>query len=408
MRIYLVGGAVRDQLLGLPVIERDWVVVGATPQDMLSQGFKQVGRDFPVFIHPKTREEYALARQERKTGPGYLGFKCVFDPDVTLEEDLLRRDLTINAMALDEHGQLIDPYGGARDLEAKCLRHVSTAFVEDPLRVLRLARFKARFHHLGFEVAEATYALMYRMVKQGELKTLTPERVWLEWEKSFNTLHPAQFVSTLRRVGALAVILPELEALFGVPAKPSAHPEIDSGIHTLEVVERLRQKTKEPESLFAAWMHDVGKTRTPRAQWPSHPDHDRTGEPVAAALCDRLKVPGAYRDRAKLAVRYHIKMHQAAALTPAEILEVLLGVGLFRQHSLLEPILTVCEADVCACLNENAYVQRDFWLSCAQACLAITPQAWVEQGWSGHQIQQALKTERLAAITRVCALWEKR
>jgi tRNA nucleotidyltransferase (CCA-adding enzyme) len=413
MRIYLVGGAVRDQLLGQPVTERDWVVVGATPQDMLAQGFKQVGRDFPVFIHPETREEYALARQERKTGLGYHGFDCKFDPNVTLEEDLLRRDLTINAMALDDQGKLIDPYGGEKDLNAKLLRHVSLAFVEDPLRVLRLARFKARFHHLGFSVAEETQALMYRMVKQNELNTLTPERVWQEWEKSLHTLHPAQFVLTLRKSGALSIILPELEALFGVPAKPTFHPEIDTGIHTLEVVESLREKTDDAKSLFAAWVHDLGKAKTPKEQWPAHADHDANGEPVLLALCERLKVPSAFRERAKLVMRYHLKIHRAVPLTPekrlssSEVLDALIATGVFRQHSQLEAVLQVCEADVNGCLTEKGYVQRDFWLSCAKACLAIQTDPWVKLGWSGQQIQQALRQARLEALDGKMEIYEK-
>jgi tRNA nucleotidyltransferase (CCA-adding enzyme) len=399
MQIYLVGGAVRDQLLGQPVTERDWVVVGSTPQAMLALGFKQVGKDFPVFLHPQTREEYALARKERKIGAGYYGFECQFDASVTLEEDLLRRDLTINAIAQNEQGQLIDPFGGERDIKARRLRHVSEAFVEDPVRVLRLARFKARFHYLGFEVADETRTLIYRMVKQGELNSLVPERVWQEWEKSLQTAHPEVFIKTLREAGALSVILPELDALFGVPAKPQSHPEIDSGVHTLQVVASLRQLAAAPESIFAALTHDLGKAATPREMWPSHAGHDERGEPLLMALCERLRIPSVYRDLARQAVRFHLKLHLGRALPNETILDVLIGVGAFRQSPQLQALLQISAADRKEVLP--IHPQEAFWLACMQACLAVEIKNWVEQGWSGKQIQAGLKQARLETIEKI-------
>lgn len=399
MQIYLVGGAVRDQLLGHPVTERDWVVVGSTPQAMIAQGFKQVGKDFPVFLHPKTNEEYALARKERKTGAGYYGFECQFDPSVTLQEDLLRRDLTINAIAQDEQGRLVDPFGGERDIKAKQLRHVSESFVEDPVRVMRLARFKARFHHLGFKVANETRSLIIQMTKQGELNHLVPERVWQEWEKSFLTSHPEEFIILLRQTGALSVIIPELDALFGVPAKPQSHPEIDSGIHTLQVVAALRQFTSVPERLFAAMTHDLGKASTPKDLWPSHAGHDERGEPILLALCERLRIPGVYRDLARQGVRFHLKLHKGRALPNETILDVLTGVGAFRQRPQLEALLQLGAADRGQVVSTHP--QAPFWLACMEACLAVETKTWVEQGWSGKQIQAGLKDARLEAIERV-------
>ncbi len=303
MKHYLVGGAVRDALLGLPVMDKDWVVVGATVKQMQTTGYQQVGQDFPVFLHPKTHEEYALARTERKSGQGYTGFVCDFSPDISLEADLQRRDLTINAIAQDEDGTLIDPYGGQQDLQNRILRHVSPAFSEDPLRVLRVARFAARFAHLGFTLADNTLALMKQMVANDELAHLTPERVWREWEKSLSSERPDVFISALRACGALAVVMPEIDALYGVPNPANWHPEVDTGIHTEMVSRYAASLTDDPFIRFAAQVHDLGKALTPASILPGHRGHGDRGLPVIKALCGRLKIPNQYRDLASRSVR---------------------------------------------------------------------------------------------------------
>ncbi|MCX7116246.1 MAG: multifunctional CCA addition/repair protein [Gammaproteobacteria bacterium] len=401
MQVYLVGGAVRDQLLGLPVKERDWVVVGGTPEAMLHQGFQQVGKDFPVFLHPTTREEYALARKERKTGPGYGGFACEASPSVTLQEDLLRRDLTINAMALDDNGQLIDFYGGQQDLNNKVLKHVSDAFVEDPVRVLRLARFKARFHALGFTIAEDTSSLVYQMVENGELAHLVPERVWREWENSLHTPHPAQFIEALRAFGALRVLIPEIDALFGVPAGPFYHPEIDTGVHVLQMLHFANTRQTDAVLSFAIMMHDLGKALTPKASWPSHPAHDTLGEAPIQALCERLKVPSEFRDTAIMGCRYHLKMHQGLELSPEEVLDVLVGSGAFRQGDRFSRLLDLYEADALAAFPDKTETQRPFWMACLQACLSISSTTYVKPGMDGKQIQAALFQARIERIREV-------
>ena len=302
MKTYLVGGAVRDTLLGLEVKERDWVVVGETPESMVARGFRPVGKDFPVFLHPVTREEYALARTERKTAPGYRGFAVHAEPDITLEQDLLRRDLTINAMASAESGEIVDPYGGLRDLDARLLRHVSPAFSEDPVRILRLARFAARFAPLGFTVAEETRELMRAMVTAGEVDALVPERVFAELAKALVEPVPMAFFEVLRSCGALARLFPEIEALFGVPQPPEHHPEIDTGVHTLLVLEQAATLSADPAVRFAALTHDLGKALTPPERWPRHWGHEKLGLPALETLCDRLKVPNAYRKDRKSVV----------------------------------------------------------------------------------------------------------
>ncbi|OGV26494.1 MAG: hypothetical protein A3F18_06920 [Legionellales bacterium RIFCSPHIGHO2_12_FULL_37_14] len=402
MQVYLVGGAVRDKLLGLLVKERDYVVVGATKEDMLAQGFKQVGRDFPVFLHPKTHEEYALARKERKVGKGYLGFVCEFGQDVTLEEDLLRRDLTINAIAEDANGNLIDPYGGIDDIKARKLRHVSPLFIEDPVRVLRLARFKAQFHHLGFRLDPKTKALVYKMVEQKELDALVRERVWREWERSFLTPNPEQFIYLLRITGALKVILPEIDALFGVPAKNTSHPEIDSGIHTMQVVERLLKQSSKALDLahliFAAFTHDLGKACTPKELWPSHKDHTELGEKPFNRLCQRLGVPVVYKKLAHIVLKEHINIHAAWNLTAEEILSVLIKAQVFQQKSFLEPLLEIAKADT---LHYENYLELEFWQKCKNACLAINKQSWLTPSLNGHEIQVALRNARIKVINQV-------
>src|SRR5581483_3502651 len=329
MRVYLVGGAVRDRLLGREVTERDWVVVGASPEELERDGYMPVGREFPVFLHPQTHEEYALARRERKVGLGYRGFTTQFAPDVTLEDDLKRRDLTINAMAEAPTGEIIDPYGGRRDLEARLLRHVSEAFVEDPVRVLRVARFAARYAHLGFRVAEETLALMRQMTESGEVDALVPERVWQETERALGERRPDLFFETLRACGALAKIFPEIAALYGVPQPPRWHPEIDTGAHVMLVVRYAADIGAPTIVRFAALVHDLGKAVTPAEKWPSHHGHEEAGVPLIEELCNRLKVPNAYRELAVLTARYHAQVHRAAELRPNTLLKLLETVAAF-------------------------------------------------------------------------------
>ncbi|ENM5788572.1 multifunctional CCA addition/repair protein [Vibrio mimicus] len=403
MQIYLVGGAVRDQLLQLPVYDRDWVVVGSSPQAMLAAGFQAVGKDFPVFLHPKTKEEHALARTERKTGVGYTGFACHYAPDVTLEEDLLRRDLTINAMAQDESGQVIDPYGGQSDLAAKVIRHVSPAFVEDPLRVLRVARFAAKLAHLGFTVAEETMQLMTDIAQSGELGHLTAERVWQEWHKSLSTNHPEVFLQVLRDCGALAVVLPELDRLFGVPQPEKWHPEIDTGIHTLMVTKQAALLSDSLPVRFSAQVHDLGKGVTPPSEWPSHKLHCHTGLKVIESLCDRIRVPNEFRDLALAVCAQHSNIHRADELKPATKLKVLGLLDVWRKPERLEQVLLCCEADHRGRLGleEKPYPQRDIFLRAYQAALSVEVQAVIRDGFQGKQIKEELDKRRIQAISEV-------
>src|SRR5262245_42571133 len=330
MKVYLVGGAVRDELLGRTAAERDWVVVGATPQEMLDAGYRQVGRDFPVFLHPATGEEYALARTERKTGPGYRGFELSFSPDVTLEDDLRRRDLTINAMARGADGTLVDPHGGRADLESRRLRHVSDAFNEDPVRILRVARFFARYEPLGFTIAPETLARMRAMVAAGEADALVPERIWQETDKALVEPAPAAWLRALRACGALARVFPELDALYGVPQPAQWHPEIDTGLHMELVTPAAALLTPDPRIRFAALMHDLGKGRTPRSQWPRHIGHEESGARLVVELAARLRVPTDYRELAVLAARWHGLVHRAEELRPRTVLELLENSDAFR------------------------------------------------------------------------------
>ncbi|HGF7509941.1 multifunctional CCA addition/repair protein [Vibrio cholerae] len=400
MQIYLVGGAVRDQLLQLPVYDRDWVVVGSSPQAMLSAGFQAVGKDFPVFLHPKSKEEHALARTERKTGVGYTGFACHYAPDVTLEDDLLRRDLTINAMAQDDSGQLIDPYGGQRDLAAKVLRHVSPAFVEDPLRVLRVARFAAKLHHLGFTVAEETMQLMAKIAQSGELQHLTAERVWQEWHKSLSTHHPEVFLQVLRDCGALAVVLPEIDRLFGVPQPEKWHPEIDTGIHTLMVAKQAAQLSDSLPVRFAAQVHDLGKGVTPPSEWPSHKLHCHTGLNIIESLCERIRVPNEFRDLALAVCAQHSNVHRADELKSATKLKVLGLLDVWRKPERLEQVLLCCEADHRGRLGleSEPYPQREIFLRAYQAALGVEVQAVIADGFQGKQIKEELDKRRVSAI----------
>jgi tRNA nucleotidyltransferase (CCA-adding enzyme) len=405
MRVYLVGGAVRDRLLGLPVRERDWVVVGAEPGELERAGYLAVGREFPVFLHPQTREEYALARLERKTAPGYRGFSTQFSPDVTLEEDLKRRDLTINAMAESDKGQLIDPYGGQADLAARVLRHVSDAFTEDPVRILRAARFAARFADLGFKVADETLALMRRMTESGEVSALVPERVWQETERALGEAHPEVYFETLRACGALAVIFPEIDALFGVPQPPRWHPEIDTGVHTMLAL-RYAARTGAPAAVrFAVLVHDLGKARTPRERWPSHHGHEEAGVPLIEALASRLKVPGAYRDLAILAARAHTLVHRALELKAATVLKLLEDADAFRRPERFAELLTACEADARGRTGREAepYPQSGYLLRALATAAAVTLSEDERQGMKGAAIGEEMRRRRLAALGGVKA-----
>ncbi|WP_412756990.1 multifunctional CCA addition/repair protein [Legionella bozemanae] len=406
MKVYLVGGAVRDQLLNLPVKERDWVVVGSSPDELLAKGFRKVGRDFPVFLHPKTSEEYALARTERKSAPGYYGFSCDFDKTVTLEEDLVRRDLTINAIAQDEEGQLIDPFNGKKDIEAKLLRHVSPSFVEDPVRVLRVARFAARFHHLGFKLADETRALMYTMVQRGELAHLVPERVWQEWQKSLGEKNPEQFIATLRSCDALRVILPELDALFGIPNPYRYHHEVDTGIHTLLVLHAAVTLTADPVIRFAALVHDLGKALSPANNWPSHHGHEERGVPIIEALCSRLRIPNDYRTLATMVSRFHLNIHRLSELQASTIVKLLEQCDAFRRPQLFYNMLIACESDAKGCGRDIDYRQSKLWSYLLTECAKVNSQAIIAEGYKDDAIKQALHQRRVACVELILNSWK--
>lgn len=400
MKTYLVGGAVRDKLLGLPVTERDWVVVGATPAQLLALGYQQVGKDFPVFLHPETHEEYALARTERKTGPGYKGFAVHADADVTLEEDLQRRDLTINAIAEAVDGSLIDPYGGRNDIQARLLRHIAPAFAEDPVRILRVARFAARLAPLGFRVAEPTRALMRQMVVSGEVDALVPERVWTELTRALAAAQPARFFEVLRDCGALARLMPELNTLFGVPQPAAHHPEIDTGVHALMALQAAAVLTPDPRVRFATLLHDLGKGSTPPAEWPRHIGHEGRSVQLVEQLCGRLRVPNDFRELAILVARYHTHCHRAAELRAATLLEVLEALGAFRRRERFEQFLMACTADARGRSGhaEDAYPQAEIFRRAQQAAAHITAQAFIEQGLTGAAIAAAMRKARVRAI----------
>ena len=401
MEVYLVGGAVRDRLLGRPVHERDWVVVGARPEELERDGFVPVGREFPVFLHPQTKEEYALARVERKVGPGYRGFTTQFAPDVTLEDDLRRRDLTINAMAETPSGEIVDPYGGRQDLEARLLRHVSDAFVEDPVRILRVARFAARYAGLGFRVAEETRALMESMTASGEVDALVPERVWKETERALGEPRPDVFFQTLRSCGALAKIFPELDALYGIPQPAKWHPEVDTGVHVMLVV-RYAAGIGAPSSVrFAALMHDLGKALSPRERWPSHRGHEEAGVPLIIELCDRLKVPNEFRELAILTARHHATVHRAAELTPATLLKLLETLDAFRRPERFGEMLLACESDARgrAGLDSQPYPQREYLLRARDAAAAVALTDEERRELKGPFLGERIREKRLAAVT---------
>ena len=400
MKTYLVGGAVRDGLLKLPVKDKDWVVVGATPEMMLAQGYQQVGRDFPVFLHPVSREEYALARTERKSGSGYTGFVTWSAPDVTLEQDLQRRDLTINAIAQDASGGYIDPYQGRADLEKRLLRHVSDAFIEDPLRVLRVARFAARYAHLSFRIADDTMALMRAMVTSGELAVLTAERVWKETENALRTHNPQVYFQVLRECGALVVLFPEIDRLFGVPAPAKWHPEIDTGIHTLMTVTIAAQLTPEIDVRFATLCHDVGKGLTPREKWPSHPGHGAAGVPLVEAICRRLRIPNHIRDLAMLVAEYHDVIHTIENQPTAGLVALFDRIDAWRKPQRIGQLAQTSEADARgrAGWESNAYPQGVYLQEAFAVAQAVPTKAVIEAGFKGAQVREELTRRRIAAL----------
>ncbi len=409
MEIYLVGGAVRDELLGLPVKDRDYVVVGAKPEEMVAKGFKPVGADFPVFLHPETHEEYALARTERKSGRGYKGFTVYAAPDVTLEEDLERRDLTINAMARDEDGRLIDPFGGQADLEKAVLRHVSDAFLEDPVRILRIARFAARFAEYDFHVAHKTNELMREMVRAGEVDFLVPERVWGELEGALASTRPSRFFQVLRGCGALARIFPEIDMLYGVPQPEHHHPEVDTGVHTMMVLDQAAAISDDARVRFAALMHDLGKGDTPKTEWPRHIAHEHRGIKLIEAMCQRFRVPNEYRQIAILTARFHSDCHRISERRPAKIVDLLEGMDAFRKPERIKLFLLACEADARGRKGEETtpYPQAEYFHRLHEAAMnvdtASIARSAVEAGIKGEAIGERVRAARIEAVKTVYA-----
>ena len=405
MKHYLVGGAVRDRLLNIPVIDRDWVVVGSTPAAMLADGYKSVGKDFPVFLHPKTHEEYALARVERKTGPGYHGFEFKTDSSVTLEEDLSRRDLTINAMAQTDTGELIDPYNGKQDLDNRVLRHVSNAFIEDPVRVLRVARFMARLVHLGFTVADDTMALMQSMVIDGEVDNLVAERVWQETHAALTAHTPTAFFDTLKSCSALARILPEVDALFGIPQTAKWHPEIDAGLHTMMTLSQSALLSPTADVRFAALCHDLGKATTPKPILPSHHGHEERGKKITAALCQRIRVPKKTTDLAVISARYHTHCHRIRELNASTLVKLLQSLDVIRKPDRFEQFLLLCTADARGRLgHENdAYPQADILRNAAAEFRQIDTASIAQQVENKANIAEEITQARVVTMKR----WRK-
>jgi tRNA nucleotidyltransferase (CCA-adding enzyme) len=400
MKIYQVGGAVRDKYLKRPSKDKDWVVVGATPEKLLELGYTPVGRDFPVFLHPKTHEEYGLARTERKTKPGYTGFSVYAAPDVSLEDDLLRRDLTINAMAEDSNGCLIDPFNGLADLRAGILRHVSPAFVEDPVRILRIARFAARF---GFRVADETLALMSEMVKNHEVDALVAERVWQEMLRALGEEQPTIFFDILRKCGALAQIFPEIDRLFGIPQSAKYHPEIDTGVHIMLCLQQARLLTNDTQVLFAVLTHDLGKGTTPPEQWPKHIGHEERGIKQIEALCQRYRVPSQYCDLAILVGRYHTHCHRITELLPKTVLKILQNLDAFRRPQRFEQFLLACEADSRGRdgFADKPYPQANSFRHAFELASKVDIAAVLMAGFKGGQIGEELQRRRILALTSV-------
>lgn len=402
MQSYLVGGCVRDKLLGLPIKDRDWVVVGASPDQMLSLGFRPVGKDFPVFLHPETQEEYALARTERKAGRGYHGFTFHAAPDVSLEQDLARRDLTINAIAEDEHGNIIDPFNGQQDLANRILRHVSPAFIEDPVRVLRIARFAARF---GFNIADETKTLIGEMIADGELEYLVPERVWQELSKALQTRQPSLFFTSLRDVGALDVLFPEVDRLFGVPQNPKWHPEIDTGVHVMMVIDQSARLSDDVSVRFAALCHDLGKGLTPADILPSHKGHETTSVSLTRDLCKRLKVPRETTELAVKVAEFHTDVHLLFELDAERVLTVLEGVDSFRRPERFQQYLLAGEADFRGRpgYEDAPMPEGEAFKACFDAAATVTATEFVEAGLSGIAIGEAIRSKRIEVIDKTLA-----
>ncbi len=400
MKTYLVGGAVRDQLLKLKSKDKDWVVVGSTAEQMLDLGYKQVGADFPVFLHPKNQQEYALARTERKQGHGYQGFEVHFSKDVTLEEDLVRRDLTINAMAQDDNGTIIDPFNGQEDLKNKILRHVSPAFNEDPLRVLRVARFAARFHHLGFKIADETIALMTQISQSGELAHLTAERVWVETERALHEKSPWIYFEVLKQCGALKVCFAELDALFGIPQPEKHHPEIDTGIHSLMVLKQATLLSENGIVRFAALVHDLGKALTEKENWPKHIQHEKLGLTPINQMCDRLRIPNLYRELSLKSCEFHTLAHKAFELKASTLWKLFRQTDALRKPMRFDEFLLTCMADSRGRTGfENIkYPQADFLQAMLKAAQAVQVKTLVDQGFQGAALGQAIEQERIQAI----------
>ncbi len=402
MRAYQVGGAIRDRLLGRPVTDRDWVVVGATPEELLARGFRPVGKDFPVFLHPDSGEEYALARTERKVAPGYTGFTFHASPDVTLEDDLARRDFTVNAMAEDDDGRLIDPFNGRADLEARVLRHVSPAFVEDPVRLLRAARLAAT---LDFELAPETLDLLRQMVASGEVDALVPERVWGELRKALGSPRPSRFFEVLGACDARERLFPEVDRLFGVPQPPQHHPEVDTGVHTLLVLDQAARLSDDPVVRFAALVHDLGKADTNPNLWPRHHGHEQLGLLRIDELCKRLRVPAEFREMGVLVATYHGHCHRAMELRPATVMKVLLALDSFRRPARLDQFLTACEADARGRtgLEERPYPQAGRFRRAFAAARTVEAGPLVARGLSGRDLGIALREARTRAIATALA-----
>ncbi len=402
MQTYLVGGAVRDRLLGLPVRERDWVVVGARETELEALGYKRVGRSFPVFLHPESQEEYALARTEKKTAPGYHGFEICADETVSLEEDLARRDLTINAIAKDGDSNYIDPFNGRDDLANKTLRHVSDAFREDPVRVLRAARFAARFHELGFTIAAETLELMRDMAASGEIDALIPERVWKETQTALGETRPDVYFQVLKDCGALAIVFPELDALFGVPQPERWHPEIDTGLHTLMAVRDSAARNCSVQVRFAVLVHDLGKGTTPKSEWPSHRGHEERSVNLIDQLCDRISVPNKFRDLAIPVARYHGLCHRANELKPATLLKLLEGLDAFRRPERLPEFIESCKADARGRtgFEDDEYAQSERLSEAFLAARSVDAGALARAGHVGEALGEALRQARIAAIRK--------
>lgn len=407
LNTFLVGGAVRDHLLGRKIVERDYLVVGTSVEQMLSLGFMQVGKDFPVFLHPETKEEYALARTERKQGVGYTGFVCYAEPDVTIEEDLRRRDLTVNAMAEDDNGNIIDPFNGQQDLKAKILRHVSSAFSEDPLRVLRVARFAARYHYLGFTVADETIKLMQQMVNNGELENLTPDRVWKEFSRSLSENNPEVFIQILRSCGALKVLWPDLDKLWGIPNPEAHHGEIDTGIHTIMVLQQSVKLSEDISVRFAALAHDLGKGLTPEINWPTHHGHEKSGLSLVENICRKLKVPNQIKRISLMVCEFHLHSHRAFELRADTVLNMFNKLDVWRKPDDFELFLLSCHADSTGRLGQESspYPQADYLRAAFRACTQISPKQFVEQGLKGKEIKAAIDKAKVLAIKLVKKQW---